>query len=251
MKKIAVVALLLTVICLIPLLASAASCPKHPSAKVSTTVTGGYEQHSVVKHKRAAVDTCSVCGDVLQSRYVFDWHQYNGNTCVYCGYVKPAKDELNRDALLLGSDIVNRELWVLYQADIYSGVNGSRVTTARPEEQYYIEAYQNDYNSVWIQVRRTDSFNTIGWMKAENVAVSERPQQVNTNGLIGRSFRITVSSGRGRTGAGTEFAYVETVHYGEVYTILDVANASNGVAWFKLKVSGTECWVSSGLGSWN
>ena len=141
MKKIAVVALLLTVICLIPLLASAASCPKHPSAKVSTTVTGGYEQHSVVKHKRAAVDTCSVCGDVLQSRYVFDWHQYNGNTCVYCGYVKPAKDELNRDALLLGSDIVNRELWVLYQADIYSGVNGSRVTTARPEEQYYIEAH--------------------------------------------------------------------------------------------------------------
>ncbi|MBQ4435519.1 MAG: hypothetical protein II879_05425 [Clostridia bacterium] len=249
MKKIIVLVIAIIALCALSVAALAASCPDHPNAKVNTTISSGYEQHSVVKHKRLATDSCATCGKSLGNRYVFDWHNYSGNVCKDCGYVKPAKDQLNRDAILLGDKVVDRELWVLYQAAICDDVNGGQITLAQPNEQYYILAYQNVGNNIWIQVRKTTGDDALGWMKAENVAISERPDPV-PDGLVGRTFRITTSSGRGRTGAGTENAYIETVHYGETYTILDVDYASNGVAWFKIKVSGTECWVSSGLGSW-
>lgn len=249
MKKIIVMSITLIALCLLPLIALAASCPNHPNAKVNTKVSSGYEEHSVVKHKRLATDTCSVCGKKVGTHYVFGWHNYSGNTCRDCGYKKPGKDALNREALLLGDSIRDRELWVLYQAAIYDDVNGGQVTLAQPNEQYYVMDYENNGNQIWIQVRPTSSQNVIGWMKAENTAISARPDPV-PSGLVGRTFRITTSSGRARNGAGTEYAYVETVHYGETYTILDVAKAINGTDWFKLKVSGRECWVSSGLGTW-
>ena len=68
---------------------------------------------------------------------------------------------------------------------------------------------------------------------------------------IGQKFRITSNSGRGRSGPGTEFEIVSFVKEGEVYTILDIAFASNGYEWFLLDMGSTSCWVSSGLGKLN
>lgn len=249
MKKIVVMSITLIVLCLLPIIAMAANCPDHPNAKTYYAFVI-CEEHSVVKHKTLYGVHCSECGELVRDVYEFGWHNYSGTKCKDCGYTKPAKDQLNNDVLQLGETIRDRELWVLYQAGIYDDVNGSQVTQAQPNEQYYVMDYQNYGDKVWIQVRPTTSQTVAGWMKAENTAVSARADVENAEDLVGMSFRITASSGRGRTGAGTEYAYIETVHYGEEYIILDTATASNGTTWFKLKVSGQECWVSSGLGTW-
>ena len=58
---------------------------------------------------------------------------------------------------------------------------------------------------------------------------------------------ITSTSGNARSGPGANYSHVAYVNNGEVYTVYDTAVASNGVTWFKIKVYGQYCWISSGL----
>ena len=68
-----------------------------------------------------------------------------------------------------------------------------------------------------------------------------------TGDVIGCTIEITASSGRGRTGAGTEYPYVETVHFRERYTVLDVRRGSNNNDWYQIRVDGRAVWIASGL----
>lgn len=63
----------------------------------------------------------------------------------------------------------------------------------------------------------------------------------------GQVCRITANSGNARTGAGAQYSSVDTVWYGECYTILDTAVASNGVTWYKINLGSRYGWISSGL----
>lgn len=64
---------------------------------------------------------------------------------------------------------------------------------------------------------------------------------------VGQTCRIVTGSGNARSGAGVEYREVNTVCYGECYTILATAKASNNVTWFKIQKDGMYCWISSGL----
>lgn len=254
MKK-TMLALLLVILCGLPLWVQAEKCPNHPNAKTKTYPYGSYERHSSSKHRRLADEYCSVCGKYLGTTYVFEKHSFNSNdVCRKCGYEKQGRDELTAEAIINGEDAIGRELRIIHAGKMYSRPNGSVMYSVDINEQYYVLDFQEDRNTVWLQVGKPSDQRPIGWIMAEIASINtggirDVEQENDLSWAIGRSFKINVSSGRGRTGPGQEFAYVETVRYGQTYTIKDAAYASNGMVWYMLKVSGTDCWVSSGLGS--
>lgn len=65
--------------------------------------------------------------------------------------------------------------------------------------------------------------------------------------LVGQTCRVTATSANARMGAGTQYAIVEYVFWGERYEILDTATASNGKIWYQIKKDGVICWIASGV----
>ena len=130
------------------------------------------------------------------------------------------------------------------EVDVYGEVNGWFYVYYKGDWGYI--ANDPRYVTV-IQRKNTDPGYTDYGNTGESSAWYPQPTE-RSSAYIGHSFRINVDSGRGRSGPGQEYAYIETVHYGDIYTILDVAYASNGNAWYKLHVSGRDCWVASSLG---
>lgn len=64
---------------------------------------------------------------------------------------------------------------------------------------------------------------------------------------IGEECRIQAVSGNARSGPGQEYELVTVVYRGDYYKIYDVQMASNGRNWYKIRVNGQYCWVSSGI----
>lgn len=64
---------------------------------------------------------------------------------------------------------------------------------------------------------------------------------------IGRTCVVWVESGNARYGAGTQYDFARYVHRGDVLTILDYRVGNTGKDWYKVRISGTVCWLSSGL----
>jgi len=64
---------------------------------------------------------------------------------------------------------------------------------------------------------------------------------------IGRTCVVWVESGNARYGAGTQYDFARYVHKGDVLTILDRRIGNTGKDWYKVRISGTVCWLSSGL----
>ena len=255
MKKLFILAAIGLLLCSLPHFAQAGKCSDHPHAGTSKYPYGSYEQHSSSQHRREADEYCKTCGSYVGTTYVFEKHDFDSSGyCWKCGYQKQSKEELNVDAITASQDIIGRELRLQYGGKMYSRPNGTGMYSVRENEQYYILDYEEVNGTIWLQVSSTSSRNPLGWIKAEIASINsggirDETQELDLSGIVGRRFRIVVSSGRGRTGPGQEFAHVETVHYGDVYTIKDVAYATNGMAWYMLRVSGTDCWVSSGLGT--
>lgn len=55
-------------------------------------------------------------------------------------------------------------------------------------------------------------------------------------------------NGRARSGPGTNYAFVDYVYYGDVYTVLDWQMGNTGKDWYKVRLSdGRYGWISSGL----
>ncbi|MBQ8080455.1 MAG: SH3 domain-containing protein [Clostridia bacterium] len=245
--------LLLTVyFCLLPLCALAAgNCPDHPKATKTRVYTGSVK-FSVVKHTDGFEYVCSVCGrDLGPAGY--DWHRFSGDSCSVCGYQRPSREQLKGDAAVKAMDeegtgdpyVTGRECWTLYSGAVYSGVGGgAQVTSYNEHTNFYITAYEwADASSVWLRVRKASGGAELGWIPASDAHIADKPVSKPTPAKC----RIMTSSGRVRADAGQEYAYIETVHYGEVYTVLDAKEASNGVTWYKLRVGGREGWISSGL----
>ena len=66
---------------------------------------------------------------------------------------------------------------------------------------------------------------------------------------IGRTCWVWVpDNGRARSGPGTNYAFVDYVYYGDVYTVLDRQMGNTGKDWYKVRLSdGRYGWISSGL----
>lgn len=64
---------------------------------------------------------------------------------------------------------------------------------------------------------------------------------------VGETCRIQAVSGNARSGPGQEYELVTVVYRGDYYEIYAVQMASNGRNWYKIRVNGQYCWVSSGI----
>ena len=247
MKKVLILAAVLVTLCLTPVLAMAVNCPNGHSVDgyhfTYVTLYSSEVYHAINKHW-----VCPYCGAVAEQLDHRERHSFSGTNCTICGGSRHEKEVYRSEAIRRGSDVIGRQLFVMWEGDIYNSINGGRLYSVSVFDQYYVNDYQFVNGTPWIQVSDpARTYAPVGWMKAEIASINPTPVTVPTDILIGRRVKITTSSGRARAGAGTEYPVLEYVRYGEYYEILDVASASNGTQWYMLNVSGTNCWVSSGL----
>ena len=158
----------------------------------------------------------------------FSKHSFRGDVCTQCGYRRIPDPGLSPDPQL-----VDNSCWVMFDAPLYAAADGR-----------------------WRVIGRADRYSSpIGWVEAENLQVDLRPHPDpigeddydRSSEYRGCTIEIIASSGRGRTGAGTEYPYVETVHFRERYTVLNVKRGSNNNDWYQIRVDGRAVWIASGL----
>jgi hypothetical protein len=234
-------------------------CPNHPNAGVHDE-SGWYfgydwirEPYSVTKHKvPKAAWFCSACYKFVAAEYSFEEHTFSGNVCTECGYTRPSQSNLKQEAsyLIYQNNIYNHACWVMYFGKLYASPSSSSTKLGELDfgEGYYVNDYQQTGNTIWIELKKSPSDPPVGWTTAEILSIDQKKLEGPSGYEVGRTILITTSSGRGRADAGTEFPYLETVHYGDTYTVLDAKTGTNGNAWYKIRVDGREVWISSGLG---
>ena len=221
-------------------------CPNHTKQDVYYSwETYWPDNFSPIRHAYVTYWQCNICGKTLEEKDFYE-HTFSGTVCIYCGYTKPDRESLNSDALYRGDDIIDCSCWVIYKETVYSdaSLNASTRGMVSEKEQYYIDSYQVNGNRVWCQIKKNAGASPIGWVRAEAISINKRPEDTHETG---ERVRIIVSSGKGRLGPGTEYAHVATVHYDDVYSVLDEDISSTGATWYKVRVDGKECWISSGL----
>lgn len=261
MKKILSIAICLGLLLTLSVVAGAETyhCPDHPNAGVSEISKNikSVSQFSVVQHRFSGFHyyTCQECGRVLWDDSEYEIHTLNGSTCSKCGFQRASKEELAKEAdyLVYQDNIYNHACWVMYDGMLQSEPNsGARQLTGLSfGEAYYVEAYEQIGDALWIQLKKLPSDAPIGWYPANQLYIDPTALTGATGYEIGRTIYIITSSGRGRADAGTEFPYIETVHNGEKYIVLDAKTGTNGNAWYKISVNGQEVWISSGITSLN
>lgn len=64
---------------------------------------------------------------------------------------------------------------------------------------------------------------------------------------IGETCRVTVGSGNARSGPGTDYSYAGSIYANDQFTILDCTLGNTGKDWYKIRLDGKTCWISSGL----
>ena len=248
-KKSLLISLILILLCALPVLAFAEKCPNgHNLDHVCPSCYYFYD--SDVYHGIIFRWYCPQCGETAERIVDKEKHCWNGDSlyCSDCGYKRPEKETLRSRAIVRDWDVVGRQLFVMWKCKVYDSVNGRELMQLGVLDTYYVCAYRLDGQTPWIQIAEINRPNQpFGWIKAENASITATPDKLPEEYVIGKKVKVITSSGRGRTGAGTEYPAVAYVHYGEVYTVLDVSCASNGTQWYKLNVNGTVCWVSSGL----
>jgi hypothetical protein len=185
----------------------------------------------------------------------FSLHTFRGNVCTQCGFIRASQSDYNNEALVLvlrNKDIENNSCWVMYDSAIYAAPDAYSRNFGWVEfgENFHVGQVEVTGGDVWIQLkeRADSSAPVVGWIKAENIYIDPYDHPLlGNNAEIGRTIEITASSGRGRMDAGTEYPYIETVHFKERYTVLDTKIGTNGNGWYKINVDGNEVWISSGL----
>ncbi len=256
MKKILLTVLCISLLLVLPLPTGAGGyhCPAPPDAPLySTSADFVSEPYSPTEHRRHGGDQlrCAWCDRLTDEENYFILHTFSGNTCVYCGYQRATKQGLNTEArqLISANNISNHACWVMYRGTLFSEADAGsgELGILSFGEQYYVNDYAEKGGDVWIQLKKLPSDSPVGWTLAEQLSIDAMAPKELTGYETGHTIRIIASSGRARTDAGTEFAYIETVHYGDRYTVLDAKIGSNGNTWYKIRVSGQEAWISSGL----
>ena len=174
----------------------------------------------------------------------FEPHIFRGCVCTQCGY--------QRDQTAGGTftaSLIDNSCWVHYDCALYNAPGGYRIGSAEQITNYYVGDYAYSDGIMWVlpKERADGSAPLVGWVDARNLRFDKSSGHIVEGCVIGCTIQIEASSGRGRTGPGTEYSYVETVHWRERYTILDQTIGSNGNTWYKIRVDGNPVWISSGL----
>ena len=254
MKKLAVI------LCLVLLLTLAGEscaladtkCPDHPWAETKErTARSGWEPYSVVQHRKTENNYyCSYCGNLAYSTYEFAQHQLNkAGYCSICGYSRLPNEELETRAWSFYRDITQRNGFVLYESPIYETPTGKNSYMKVDQfEEYRIIGVNEEMGKLWLQIAENLKTDAIGWIPADIMYVEDGTIIPVDDAYIGHICRITVSSGRARIRPAQD-PVIEYVGLDEKYTILDVAEGSDGKTWFKIMVDGNECWISSGIAS--
>ena len=174
----------------------------------------------------------------------FEAHTFRGNRCTKCGYVRGEPQPG-----IFNETILNNSCWVHYDCTLYNAPNGSPIAWQEKIENYYVGDYVYEGGIMWVLLKtRADSYAPlVGWVDASNIRFDPSPGHIVPGSVVGCTIVITASSGRGRQGPGTEYAYVETVRWKERYVILGQTIGSNGNTWYKIKVGSNMVWISSGL----
>ena len=164
-------------------------------------------------------------------------------------------EELQQKAARLGDKMIGGTATVVDECNIRIAPNENAYLIGKGfvGEFYPIVDYIfSSYGSVWIRLQYEDE--EVAWVSASYVDVEPSAAQ-NASGehtwLIGRTCRITATSGRARLTPGTDGYIVAYVHANEKYTILDCDAAADGKLWYKIQIENQECWISSGMASLN
>lgn len=181
-------------------------------------------------------------------------HTFAGDTCTQCGYTKPAKktppsmQELQNEALNMGSDVIGKWVTIVRSGHIFREPDDDSQTMRNANENasYKVIDYQEKArDKAWFKIE-FDSKE--GWISAGIAQINKVDGETgSTEGLIGGVCKITYVSANARAGAGVEYHKIATVYQNETYEILDVAYASTGTIWYKIRRNNRECWVSSGI----
>ena len=173
----------------------------------------------------------------------FEAHTFRGDYCTKCGY--------QRDQTVGGTfnpSIIDNSCWVHYDCSLYDAPNGSRIGSTEKIRNCHVGDYAYSNGTMWVLLKERADSNApiIGWVDARNLRIDGCDHVVDYD-VIGCIIQATCSSGRGRQGPGTEYAYLETIHWGEYYQILDQTIGSNGNTWYKVRVDGRLVWIAAGL----
>ena len=242
-------------------------CDYHPGASLISHDYVAYSQEDSTHHLKSWCTDyyCSICGrnvTGLAGIQEMEPHSFSGNTCTLCGYhrasSRPTPEQLKTEAIQLinkeGDNIIGRSVKILYAGNVRARASkySADIGSVFVDEEYEIISYDfGTSNSVWLQIKYR---NSNGWISATLAQIPDAP---SGNGreidswCIGRTCRITTSSGRARIKAGTSYPIVEYVGRNEEYTILDIDYAADGTLWYQIQKGGNLCWISSGIASPN
>lgn len=152
----------------------------------------------------------------------------------------------------IGDQVIGRRAKILYAGNVRARANRNSavIGSVYIDEEYEIINYDfGTSSSVWLQVKYRNQY---GWISASLVRIPDAPGRgPGDEWYIGRTCRITTSSGRARMAPGTSYPIVEYVGRNEEYTILDIGYAPDGTLWFQIQKDGNRCWISSGIATTN
>ena len=150
-----------------------------------------------------------------------------------------AIQRINRD----GNGIIGKYSVVQHYCNLrtsaskYASVAGQSIK----DDEYLILGYTFVDGNAWLNVLY---LNQPAWISASLVEISggydEHP-------CIGCVVEITVNSGCARMQPDRNSPIVEYVRYGQEYTVLNFAIASDNTNWFQISKGGNLCWISSGI----
>lgn len=218
-----------------------------------------YEQWSSANHQvlyevNVVCEDCNAWLDMYPEGFL-QAHEFQNNKCVYCGFSKsdvPSYEELQAAAQKRvtenGEGIPGKTAVVIHNGNLRAAASkdSADLGAVITDDEYEIVSYQiSADNTVWLEIKYLDG---TAWISASLAKISGDAALYDyAEFYVDRTCKIKVSSGRGRIAPGTKSPVIAYVKFNEKYTILDCQPASDDTLWFKIKVDGTECWISSSL----
>ena len=166
----------------------------------------------------------------------------------------PEEDTLGLVYITADADVFAGPGWSygMWNDTVYRGT--SAMLLAAEGGYGYVECWNDRWQQpwrVWANLSELDCSGVRLPADATSGATSQASGSKVQAFPVGETCRIAASSANARAGAGTQYGIVEYVFEGERYTILDTAVASNGRTWYKIRVDGLDCWISSGVATIN
>lgn len=130
---------------------------------------------------------------------------------------------------------------VLTSNDDYGNTHDFRMT-------YRMTRNQTVYVGVSYYSSSTSGNVSLKISRESSSTTSTSSSIANRGHPTGETCRIIArNDGHARSGPGTNYAEVTVVPYNSTYLILDWEYGNTGKKWYKIRVNGRECWISSGI----